>query len=765
MSQRINQTTLLRTAVFVLAILPSAEGRIIYVDGDAIGTNDGSSWESAYSYLQDGLADANSTPKPVEIRVAQGIYRPDLGAGVIAGDQMATFQLINGVTLRGGYAGFGELDPDTRNVELYETVLSGDLAGNDQRGSLTTEDNSCWVVTASHSDQDAVLDGFTVTAENRYPPACNDDDFGAAAVLVKSGQPTIIDCTFYNGDCGIWNAAGSPAVIDCVFNDISGCGVANTEGGGPVITNCISKHSTHGVYNAEAGHAVVTDCTFEGNDSGVSIDRSSATLANCVFKYSGDCGVDAYRSDSLALTNCTFEQNCDGPGSYGAIRSLRSSLKLTDCAFIRNNVRAIYNLTRSSLTLSRCRFVGNVGNSAIRSTGDATLYDCTFEGNSTRHAGGAISGTGNLALYNCRFSGNSARRDAGAIDALGNLTAIGCIFSGNSVEWGAGAISAGRAVLSHCTFAGNQGDRWNTANAIEPMGSSPSSMKLVHCIIWNGEQPIGMWPTEEPPVTITYSNIQGGWPGEGNIEVDPCFVDPGYWADANDPKVPADPNDPDAIWIDGDYHLQSQAGRWDPNPPVGGWVQDDVTSLCIDAGNPMLPIGHEPFPNGGIVNMGAYGGTAEASKSYSGQPVCENIVAGDINGDCQVNGADFAVLASHWLARGSDFVNVPPTVSIVAPLDGEEFYYPTPITIRVDATDPDGSVIWVRLTMTYSSNSSIRSRGCSATEGPGGWRQQWYWWGDTGVPFEGDYAITAKASDNDCAVSLSPPVVVRLHVP
>ena len=52
-------------------------GRIIYVDADANGLNDGTSWVNAYKYLQDALADANSSTKPVEIRVAQGIYRPD----------------------------------------------------------------------------------------------------------------------------------------------------------------------------------------------------------------------------------------------------------------------------------------------------------------------------------------------------------------------------------------------------------------------------------------------------------------------------------------------------------------------------------------------------------------------------------------------------------------------------------------------------------------------------------------------------------------
>jgi len=78
-------------------------------------------------------------------------------------------------------------------------------------------------------------------------------------------------------------------------------------------------------------------------------------------------------------------------------------------------------------------------------------------------------------------------------------------------------------------------------------------------------------------------------------------------------------------------------------------VQDDVTSPCIDAGDPSSPIGFEPFPNGGRINMGAYGGTAEASKSYFGEPLCETVIAGDINGDCKIDFTDLAFLSAHWL--------------------------------------------------------------------------------------------------------------------
>ena len=129
----------------------------------------------------------------------------------------------------------------------------------------------------------------------------------------------------------------------------------------------------------------------------------------------------------------------------------------------------------------------------------------------------------------------------------------------------------------------------------------------------------------DPLIRIDYSDVAEAWSGTGNINADPCF------ADVNS----------------GDYHLKSQAGRWDANE--GHWTIDDVTSPCIDAGDPASPIGLEPFPNGGIINMGAYGGTQQASKSYFGEPPCETIVAGDINGDCKIDTTDLWLMTSHWL--------------------------------------------------------------------------------------------------------------------
>jgi len=113
--------------------------------------------------------------------------------------------------------------------------------------------------------------------------------------------------------------------------------------------------------------------------------------------------------------------------------------------------------------------------------------------------------------------------------------------------------------------------------------------------------------------SIRYSCIAGSWLGRGNIAGDPWFARAGAWVDGSYRSVVVTPDHPDAVWVMGDYHLQSQVGRWDPG--LRQWVQDAATSPGIDAGDPASPVGDEPLPNGDIIDMGAYGGTAEAGKS------------------------------------------------------------------------------------------------------------------------------------------------------
>ena len=152
------QRTIILLAVVITTHCAVALLRTIYVDDNATGTNDGSSWANAFIHLQDALDDAILAEKPLEVRVAQGTYKPDRGQNYARGDREASFELINGVILAGGYAGIAGIDPDNRDVHAYETILTGDLEGDDASSAAspyglltdrTRADNSYHVVTAN----------------------------------------------------------------------------------------------------------------------------------------------------------------------------------------------------------------------------------------------------------------------------------------------------------------------------------------------------------------------------------------------------------------------------------------------------------------------------------------------------------------------------------------------------------------------------------------------------------------------------------------
>jgi predicted outer membrane repeat protein len=521
----------------------AAVGKIIYVDDDATGAMDGSSWENAYNFLQEALADANSADKPVEIRVAQGIYRPNEGLVAIPEFdwRTATFQLINGVTLRGGYAGFGEPDPNVRDIEAFGTILSGDLNGDDVGVSdpcdLLTEptraDHSYTIVTGACCSRLAVLDGFTISSGNAIGSGRHQIYQRGAALIVSCypslSYPSIVNCTFTDNSAYLGGAVfvigGRPELIDCRF-------LRNAATRGGALMNSVWRT---GAEEEPVCQFLLKECIFTGN-------------------YAADTGGGiCVKGDALVIDNSVLMGNHAGIG--GAVYFDYGTVNMINCLLIHN---------------------------AADEAGGAT-YFAQRDFNMTR----------------CTFFGNAAEK--------GN--ALACLT------------------------------QWDEDRRIIP------SATLANTILWEGGNEICI--SDHVEMRITYSDIQSGRPGTGNIDADPCFADPGYWADANDPNITAEPNDPNAIWVEGDYHLKSQAGRWDLNRET--WVQDDVTSPCIDVGDMSSPVGQEPFPNGGIVNMGAYGGTTEASKSYFGGPVCETIVAGDINGDCKVDFKDFVIMAHHWL--------------------------------------------------------------------------------------------------------------------
>ena len=322
--------------------------RIIYVDGDATGANDGSSWTDAYNYLQDALAVAYSGD---EIHVAQGIYKPDQGDGMTPGDKTATFQLKNGVALAGGYAGAGASVPNERDVQSYETVLNG-------QGFIDH------VVTGSGTDASAILDGVTVKggqADGSYPEG------QGAGMLNMSGSPTVIKCTFKENWANrlggaMYNRQGSnPTVIDCRFEDntayeFSGGAIHSSSASSPVIRNCKFINNRCGLksenYTSQGGaicnkdgDVIILNCEFVGNQTGregaaIYVDGGQPVVSHCKF-YANSCTQDGgaiyiYGSGTvLNVSHCVFTNNTARYGGALAIR-YAVSVDLTNCSFYRN---------------------------------------------------------------------------------------------------------------------------------------------------------------------------------------------------------------------------------------------------------------------------------------------------------------------------------------------------------------------------------------------------------------------------------------------
>lgn len=184
--------------------MPGPEPEIIHVDTDATGANDGSSWEDAFNHLQDALSVAQAGD---QIWVAEGIYRPDEDTvnPEGTGDRGATFFLVNGVAIYGGFAG-SENSLYERDWQVHETILSGDLNEDDGPDFANNSENSCNVLDGTGMDASTILDGVTITAGNATG-RCNLKNSGGGMwnynAVPRTG-PTLTNCTFYRNCAKRW---------------------------------------------------------------------------------------------------------------------------------------------------------------------------------------------------------------------------------------------------------------------------------------------------------------------------------------------------------------------------------------------------------------------------------------------------------------------------------------------------------------------------------------------------------------------------------
>jgi hypothetical protein len=327
---------------------------VIYVDANASGaTHDGTAWNTAFTDLQQALAAATAGD---EIHVADGTYKPGANA-----DKNATFQLLNGVALLGGYAGDGSINPDSRDVKTFQTVLSGEISRSYA---------SYHVVTGSGCDATAILDGFTVTK--------------GKAMDNRSGNTT---------GAGLLNEAGSPTVRNCTFT------------GNSAFTGSSS------VYN-HLSLATFTDCTFTESSLAVSAvfnEDSTVSFVRCNFVGNRSIyGALQNSGSSTTIQNCVFDRNV---GHWGAIMNFAgSTMVVINCAFTGNvtdNVGGALELGDGIIEIRNCIFAGNQSQygGAISCQADSLLLEnCTFTGNYASDSGNALfcwSGNSSIQVRHC----------------------------------------------------------------------------------------------------------------------------------------------------------------------------------------------------------------------------------------------------------------------------------------------------------------------------------------------------------------------------
>jgi hypothetical protein len=397
---------------------------------------------------------------------------------------------------------------------------------------------------------------------------------------------------------------------------------------GNVIVVTVGTHRGAGNRDVDFhGKAIILQSSDPDN-----FDVADATIIDCNGSDSAPHRGFHFHSGEDANSVLAGLTITNGGGVYdgGAIRCLNSSPTIRNC-IITNNFStgrgAVYCGNSSNPAISNCTITNNVATAGYGAGiccwdySSPTILNCIITGNAAqsygRHGGGVYCHNhSNAVVANCFVSGNSAAHRGGGLAAYWSTpTFVNCTVVGNSALEGGGISSfrESNPIVSNCIVLGNRA----------PEGPQLALINTLR--VWGVSIPTQM--------TVLFSDVQGGrsaacvdkacilqW-GQGNIDADPNFVEPGCWDDAN---TPAEPNDD--FFVVGDFHITPG-------------------SVCVDAGdNDSLPPALDADLDGeerifaGIVDMGA-----------------DELVTNplDLNNDGIVDYLELAVLANEWLQSGT----------------------------------------------------------------------------------------------------------------
>jgi YD repeat-containing protein len=488
--------------------------KVRYVQENITTSGNGTDWGDgkAYKYLQDALTEARDNPGTVnEIRVAAGTYFPDVDwASRPDGDDdiNATFAMIDGVTLKGGYPANGGV---TRDWIANATTLNGNI----QKELPYPGRNSAHVVTGAN----AVIDGFTIQEGGSEYSGGGSYSTQGGGMLSVSCTPYIVNCRFTQnhaiskGAALYCESSTSEVIVEnCIFVDnpkfdyglsgLAGIAVAceNTD------LNVKGCHFNRNKINGSGTSTIGGAIYFNG---GSTAPYKSLTISgtefieNIIQSAGGAIYVDNYSELSIS-DNCVFNYNVSN-GSGGAIfvSSGTGSIAITDTKFKNNHA----GTSGSGGTGGALMLLANT----IQSL---TMENCVFEGNTATNGSGVFSQAIINSFKNCVFIDNNSNQGGGVFinGSSGDQNFINCIFANQSATNGAGIYatipSSTEFKIYNCTFYYN----WGNTGAGIYFGYSTAPVnqpEIKNTIIWNipGHSTGAFYPGNCTPV-VTGSCIQ-----------------------------------------------------------------------------------------------------------------------------------------------------------------------------------------------------------------------------------------------------------------
>ena len=471
-----------------------ANAAIVYVNINVAGpTQNGTSWATAYKSLQTAL----TTAAPGDmIWVAKGTYLP-----TAVGDFTASFFLVNGIAVYGGFAGteLPTFNLAFRDFVANTTTLSG-LIG-------APGFNSHHVVQVlPNTNATAVLDGFTITS-GRANGLAAVDQTGAGMLVGANSNPTLANLIVTSNTAmteggGVEIQAGTATVTldKCNFSTNTapdGAGVIAHSA--TVFTNSsfTSNNATTiaGGLDAQAGSSL-TSCAFTSNTAPTAGGMNAtavATLNGIVFTSNSATGTGgglriAAGADGTAVVGSVFNANSALVAGGADVEALATFTRTTFSANTATNEGGGLDNT-AAITIAICNFTSNQATAAtalgggIASHAPVTMSSCTVASNTAGQDGGGLDAiAGAVTATNCVFQGNSAKRGGGArFSGASTLTNVDFIGNSASTQEGGGVDNAGAQTLTNCVFNANT----SGLNGGGVRNFAPGTESIVNCVFSN----------------------------------------------------------------------------------------------------------------------------------------------------------------------------------------------------------------------------------------------------------------------------------------